>query len=136
MGIRASKKQGKLTEAEFTKQVIELAQLHHWRIAHFRTVKVQRRNGQVYYETPVQADGAGFPDLLMVHAGKRLVVAAELKVEKRRPSPGQTAWLKAFQAAGVPSFLWRPSDWDTIEKVLRVGVLVPLPRRAAKGDQS
>jgi hypothetical protein len=52
------------SEAQFQQQVIDLARLCGYRVAHFRTVRVQRKGGSVYYTTPVQADGAGWPDLV------------------------------------------------------------------------
>lgn len=99
------------TEAEFQKQVIQLARLYGFRVAHFRAA--MNRRGM--WQTPVQADGAGFPDLLMV---KDRVIAAELKSPKGKPSPEQVAWMDAFRKAGVETYLWKPADWDEIVTVL------------------
>lgn len=103
-------------EKEFTKEVIEFAQARGWKVAHFRTVRVARMNGEIYYETPVQGDGKGFPDLLMVRGTEKLV--AELKVKGNTTSEEQDAWLDAFRLAGIPAFVWFPKDWDMIELVL------------------
>jgi hypothetical protein len=50
------------------------------------------------------------------------LVFAELKKEKGRLSKDQEVWLKALEpfheACGVESWLWRPSDWDTIVELL------------------
>jgi hypothetical protein len=108
-----------VTEAAFTRQVIDLARLHGWSTAHFRTVCVQRRNGEVYYETPVQGDGKGFPDLLLIHRRRRLALVAELKVPPNTVTPEQRAWLQNFEAAGVPAYVFRPEDWDEIVATLR-----------------
>lgn len=107
-----------VSEESFQAQVIELARLFGWRVAHFRGVRVQRRDGSVRYQTPVQADGAGFPDLVLIR-GPRLIVA-ELKSASGRVTPEQDAWLQAFADAGAEiAGVWRPADWGYIAGVLR-----------------
>ena len=97
-----------------TKSKPGLARVMGWRIAHFRPAMTSRG-----MRTPVSADGAGFPDLLMVRGLRLLVV--ELKAEAGRVAPEQSAWLSAFLRAGVETWLWRPEHWHdgTIERVLR-----------------
>lgn len=107
----------KLTEAQFMRQVIEYAKLRGFKVAHFRKVRVARANGSVYWETPVAADGAGFPDLILVR--RERLIAAELKVGKNKPTDDQTVWLSRFRDAGNETALWYPSDWKEIEEVLR-----------------
>lgn len=104
------------SEAEFQAQVIELARHLNWRAAHFRKVRVQRANGSVYWETPVAADGKGFPDLLLLQ-GARLLVP-ELKTDTGRLIPEQKLWLEAFEEVGAETTVWRPKDWRLIEKTL------------------
>jgi hypothetical protein len=96
-----------VTEADFLGQVIELAHLYGWRVAHFRPAYTARG-----WRTPVQADGAGFPDLVMVGRGR--VIAAELKRQQGKTTPDQLAWLAAFTDAGIQAFVWQPSDFDAI----------------------
>ncbi len=115
--MRASMDRGRLAEADFQRQVIGLARVLGWRVAHFRTVRVLRRNGSVHYATPVQADGAGFPDLVMVR-GERLL-AVELKAKRGVVSDEQRAWLDAFAAVRAEVYVWRPDDWDALAEVLR-----------------
>ena len=98
-------------EVDFMGQVIELAHLFGWRVAHFRPCKTGRG-----WRTPVQADGAGFPDLVLVGRGR--VIVAELKRETGRATPDQLAWLAAFADAGVESVVWTPSCFDAIAKEL------------------
>ncbi len=107
-----------LSEAGFQKQVVAFAKMHGWHVAHFRTVRVQRRSGAVYHETPVGVDGKGFPDLLMIRGCR--VIVAELKVPPNTVSAEQTEWLLKFGGAGAEAFVWRPADWDVIEKTLRL----------------
>ncbi|MBO0732299.1 MAG: VRR-NUC domain-containing protein [Acidimicrobiaceae bacterium] len=98
-------------EDEFMSAVIDYAHWQGWTVAHFRPAWT----GQGY-RTPVQADGKGFPDLLMVRGPR--VVAAELKSKRGRVDEDQRAWLDKLAAAGVETHVWRPSDWDVLEKVL------------------
>ena len=99
------------TEAEFTDQVIAFARLHRWRVAHFRPAKTSRG-----WRTPVQGDGKGFPDLVLVR-GLRLVFA-ELKVGRNKTSPEQGGWIAALMGANQSMFVWYPGDWPNIERIL------------------
>ena len=107
-----------ITEAEFIRQVLDLARWCGWRSAHFRPGKTGRkdRNGKDVWVTAVQGDGKGFPDLVLV---KTRVIAAELKVGRNRTTAEQDDWLKAFAAAGIATFVWTPADWNEIQDVLQ-----------------
>jgi hypothetical protein len=94
----ARERKPRMTEKQFSKLVIDYAQLRGWRVAHFRPARVMR-GGVEKYETPVAADGKGFPDLILCR-GIRLL-AAELKVRPNGPTPEQYAWLAAFRDATV-----------------------------------
>jgi hypothetical protein len=70
-------------------------------------------------------NGRGFLDLLMLHPGRGLVLAAELKSHRGRVTPEQNLWLDGWRAvaATAPNVLvhvWRPLDLldGTIAKVL------------------
>lgn len=104
-------------EGAFQQAVVDFAHLCGWRVASFRAVRVQRRTGEVYYETPVGADGKGWPDIALTKPGRFIV--AELKIPPNTTTPEQVEWLRAFEAAGVPAFVWGPADWPEIETVLR-----------------
>ena len=101
-----------ITEHDFQRGVIDLAHVLGWRVAHFRPA-LTRSSG---WRTPVAADGAGFPDLVLVR-GDRLVVA-ELK-SATGSGPDQQAWLDAFAAAGIDAYVWRPADLQSVAAVLR-----------------
>ena len=102
------------TEADFQKQVIQFARMHRWRVAHFRT----SMNARGRYLTAVAADGAGFPDLVLVRLSR--IIFAELKSEKGRTSPEQKAWLEDLERPGkVEVYLWKPSDWGKIVELIR-----------------
>ena len=99
------------SEKDFQDTVIEYAQLRGWKAAHFRSVRVQRKNGSIYYQTPVQADGAGFPDLCLVRLSRILFI--ELKSGKDKISPAQNEWLEALaDTEKVEVYVWKPADFE------------------------
>jgi hypothetical protein len=99
-------------ERSFTDQVLELAGWSGWRRAHFRAAQTVAG-----WRTPVQADGAGFPDLVLLR--KEVIVVAELKARRGKLGPDQLDWLEAWRQVGARVFVWRPDDWDDIVRVLR-----------------
>jgi hypothetical protein len=111
-----------ITEAAFQDTVVELAKYHGWRIAHFRPARTEKG-----WRTPMTGD-PGFPDLVMVRRGR--LVFAEMKRQSGRTTAEQGAWLSDLAFVGhrgagiaeypvvVEVFVWRPSDWDEIERVL------------------
>ena len=104
------------TEEAFQEHVIALARVFGWRVAHFRPVRIQRANGTTHYETPVAADGKGWPDLVLV---KDRVIYAELKRENGVLEPAQRDWRDLLLAAGATHRTWRPRDLGAIEAELR-----------------
>ena len=113
-----------ITEADFLATIIEYAQAKGWMVAHFRPGMTSRvdRAGKPVWVTPVQADGKGFPDLVLVRDGQLLFI--EVKSEKGKLSEEQAEWILqlikvAYSSPRVEVHLWRPSDWyTTIEKTL------------------
>jgi hypothetical protein len=113
-------------EEAFQQQVIDLAHLYGWRVAHFRPARTDRG-----WRTPVAADGAGFPDLVLVRDAE--IIFAELKTDKGRLRDEQAVWIAALEHVSaalavlmdwaadcaparpaVDVFVWRPSDFDGI----------------------
>jgi hypothetical protein len=94
-------------ENDFLRQVVALAELWGW---------------AVYHTWRSQHSQAGFPDLVLCKPPR--LVFAELKREYRgRASPRQAVWLSLLRACpGVESYLWKPSHWPQIERVLGAGV--------------
>lgn len=93
-----------------------LARVMGWRIAHFRPAMTSRG-----MRTAVSADGAGFPDLVMIRPPRLLIV--ELKSAVGIVSDEQRAWLGDFadlHAMCVDVCVWRPAQWydGTIQRVL------------------
>lgn len=95
------------SEKEFQKQVIDLAHLYGWRVAHFRPVQLM--DGR--WITPVEADGEGWPDLAMAKKGR--VIISELKTDIGQLSAAQELWKVA-----LGSHVWRPKDFEQIKKLL------------------
>ena len=119
-----------ISEKDLLDYVIEYAQAKNWRVAHFRpgmTSRVDKR-GRPIWVTPVQADGKGFPDLILIRRdelGGRFIVA-ELKSENGKVTKAQQEWLGILTylagysspSARMEVYIWRPSDRDALERVL------------------
>jgi len=106
----------RITEKEFQGQILDLAKIFRWRRAHFRAARTKHG-----WRTPVQADGKGFPDLVLVKP-PRLIIA-EVKRQDTKPDDHQLEWLNDF--AGVPNvevYTWKPADWDDIVAILAKGI--------------
>jgi len=103
-----------ISEKAFTAQVISLAQHLGWKVAHFRPA--MNKKGE--WRTAVQGDGAGFPDLVLAKRESNRVIFAELKADGGRITDEQSAWLYEL-STGALAVIWRPSDYEEIERILR-----------------
>jgi hypothetical protein len=99
-----------LSERDLLDGVLELGRLYRWRVAHFRPARTARG-----WRTPVEADGAGFPDVVLV---RERVLFIELKAERGRPSPQQVEWLRALLGAGAEVYVVRPRNLYVVAAVL------------------
>jgi DNA segregation ATPase FtsK/SpoIIIE-like protein len=99
-----------MSEDELQTNIIDMARVFGWRVAHFRAAKTDKG-----WRTPVQGN-KGFPDLVLSRVG--VVLLVELKSETGKLSEDQELWAKAI---GESYRLWRPHDWTggVIEKELR-----------------
>src|SRR3990167_8846518 len=105
----------KLTEAQFSAQIIDLAHYLGYTVAHFRPAR-GIKNGKETWRTPVGADGKGFPDLVLVRPGNDPLVPgpkregrlifAELKRPPNQLSPEQEAWLELLKETPAKVYLW------------------------------
>jgi hypothetical protein len=91
-------------EQDLQGAVIDLCRLLHLRVAHFRPAR-----SNLGWRTPVGADGAGFPDLVIVGPGG--LAFRELKSDRGRLSADQKLWRAALYDAEADYDLWRPVDW-------------------------
>ncbi|HYW27703.1 MAG TPA: VRR-NUC domain-containing protein [Terriglobales bacterium] len=94
--------QPKLSERRFQSQVLRYAALRGW---------------HAYHTLRSDGSAAGFPDLVLVRRPR--VVFAELKSDRGRCTPEQRAWLAELAECSVEVRLWRPGDWEEIERCLR-----------------
>lgn len=115
-----------MSEGDLQASVIELAHFHAWKVVHFRSVKVQKKDGSTFWQTPVAADGEGFPDLVLVRddpaGGMGRILFVECKKEREKPRPSQAEWLDLLKAIKrVEVYVWKPSAWmdGTIDALLR-----------------
>lgn len=101
----------KLSEEQFYRQIVDLAHTFGWAVAHFRPAKTAKG-----WRTPVGADGAGFPDLVMVRIkeGQRIILYVELKSQEGKVTPEQKQWLDLLNGS-----VWKPSDFNLIVEILR-----------------
>ena len=103
-----------LTEAQFQRQVTDLAGVCGWSFVHFRPA--QTSHG---WRTPVQGPlGQGWPDLVLVHPYRRRVLFVELMTERGRLSPAQEEVHGLLRAAGADVRVFRPSDFPAIQEAL------------------
>ncbi len=92
----------KLTEKAFMAQVIKLATLRGWKVYHVHDSRFSAK---------------GFPDLVMARGNR--MIAAELKTGKYKTTPEQDDWLLVLGSVpGVYATVWRPENWDEIERRL------------------
>lgn len=111
-----------LTEAEFQRQVTDLAEILGW---HTRTRDTSIvLPGLAFHPQVAYRSEPGWPDLTMVRRRDRRIVFAELKLDKAtsRLTPRQTQvldLLRCLESDQVAVRVWRPSDWADIEATLR-----------------
>jgi len=92
----------RLSERQFSAQVLRYAALRGW---------------HCYFTQRSEKSPAGFPDLVLVRRPR--VIFAELKSDRGRCTPEQRAWLAELAECSVEVKLWRPSDWEEIDRCLR-----------------
>jgi hypothetical protein len=101
-----------ISEADFMRQVTDLAEILGWSWAHFRPAETARG-----WRTPVSGPlGKGFPDLVLVK-GPRLIFA-ELKRDGGKLTPDQERVAIALGGAAT-TYVWHPVDFDMIAETLR-----------------
>jgi hypothetical protein len=100
-----------VNEADWQRQVTDLADLLGWTWVHFRPARTE--NG---WRTPVSGSlGVGWVDLVLV---RERVVYAELKADRGTISGVQHAVHAALRAAGCEVHIWRPRDFSEVKAVL------------------
>lgn len=93
----------RITEAAFLRQLRDIARIYGWATYHPFLSKWSER---------------GWPDLTLCRPPR--LVLAELKTETGKTSEEQDRWLGMLGAVpGIETYLWRPSDFDEIVKLLQ-----------------
>lgn len=122
-----------VSEAEFQHRVVQYAEERGYLCYH---VPDSRK------VVMASESGAGFPDWVFCRrvvdeahrqavaaslglpapepAGAPRLIFAELKGDRRgaKATDAQQAWLAALRAAGADAYLWYPSDWPEVRRVL------------------
>jgi hypothetical protein len=108
-----------ISEDDLKRTVIDMCRTLGLLVAHFRPAQI--RPG--VWVTPVEADGAGFPDMVIVGPGG--VLFWELKSATGSASADQIRWLSALCDAGAAASVVRPRE-------LRNGYIEGALKRLAK----
>ena len=91
-----------ITESSFQDKVIQTAELGGW---------------WVWHDTDSRRNRAGLPDLIMIRPPR--VIFAELKKHDGRVRRSQQTVLGLLaDCPDVESYLWRPDDFEAIERIL------------------
>lgn len=116
MSARLSQEQRRnraLREDEWQSQVTDLCDLYGYSWVHFRAARTTK-GWRVPVEGPL---GEGWPDLHIVGRGRRIYV--ELKRELGEVSAEQEAVHAWIRANGGECYVWRPSQFEEVVRVLR-----------------
>ena len=104
----------RVTEKEFQRTVIEYAHALGYKVYH--QIDMGYKDPKTGVKRFSRRVGPGYPDLTIV--GHNRILFAELKSEKGGTKKGQVEWAVAIKEAGGAYYLWRPSNWDEIKKIL------------------
>ena len=103
------------SEAEWQDTVVAYAGIRGWLVHHCRPAAGATGRWRTHI-----TGSPGFPDLVLARHGR--VVFAELKSERGKLAREQAAWLEELVPRDpnrpVDVFVWRPSDWPEVERVL------------------
>ncbi len=119
-------------EEEFQKNTIVEFKAAGWHVSRFRPARVLCwschgksasccvcKGSGFTFKTPVEVDGAGWPDLFAAHEERACCLFVELKSETGRLSEDQVKWQRILLACGQDHRVWRPRDWPEIVAVAR-----------------
>lgn len=70
----------------------------------------------VYHTFDSRRSAIGFPDLVLCRPPR--LIFAELKSEAGRITVAQAEWLEALADSSAESYIWRPSDRPTVDRIL------------------
>ena len=93
-----------MKEEEFRQQVRKIARMYGWTLMY-------------HTHSSIRSD-PGFPDEVFLNPARKRMIFIEFKSEKGRIRPAQKEWIEALQLCGQEAAIWRPSDLETIKRVL------------------
>lgn len=96
----------RMSEKDVQRTLTDALRSMQYRVAHFRPGKTTKG-----WRTPVEYDGAGFPDLVAARRGKP-VLFFELKGTKGVLSSNQKAWEQALWMTGAIHWIITPNNLD------------------------
>lgn len=109
-----------IREKQFQSQVVELARLCGW---------------WVYHTFDSRRSQKGFPDLVLIRGS--MLIFAELKSESGNLTKEQKEVLGKLEGTKGPYvFVWRPSDWPEIERILTKAGRKDADKQSGKDFQS
>ena len=108
-----------LTEADFARQVDDLAAILGYEWLHLRPARTAHG-----WRTPVEGSlGRGWPDRIYVRARDRRIVVVELKRDGQKPTPEQQRVLNLLSDVLLEPDqvvrVWTPAQFDEVERTLR-----------------
>jgi hypothetical protein len=107
-----------VSEAAFQTGVIRLARSLNYEIYHHTTAGGKCRQCGTRSSGGRIVTSKGFPDLVIARTDPPRLIYAELKSQKGRIAPEQREWQERLEANGQEFYIWRPSDWPDIERIL------------------
>ncbi len=98
-----------ISEKDLQDAIVDAARLYGYVAFHSRPAITGKG-----WRTPVQYDGKGFPDLVLV--GRERVIFAEIKSDRGKPTVEQEQWLAGLERVAAVSptvrvHVWSPADW-------------------------
>lgn len=101
-----------ITEAEWQRQVTDLATIYGWLWAHFRPARTKHG-----WRVPVSGPlGAGWPDLVLVRADR--IIFAELKRSHKDQLRPEQVMVHGAISSAVEVYVWRPDDLHVVADIL------------------
>jgi hypothetical protein len=83
----------------------------------WRIIALARQLGWFEYHTfDSRKSRAGFPDLVLI---RERIVYAEVKAERGKTTPTQDDVLQRLRNAGGEVYVWKPSDYDDVQRILQ-----------------
>lgn len=116
-----------VSEHEFQEHVLTSAAFYGWHGIHIRNsqgvMEGAHSPNRPFPRRSALDDAFGFPDLVLIHPARNLLLLAELKVKGRKLRPGQEHW--QLWCGGLKHdaryFAWWPKDEPEIEQILSQG---------------